>query len=447
MSVLLAGGMACGDEGTPDEVGRRDVGGGAPDATVAPPEQRDFVVDVVAGLGSSAAVGDYAVARANPDGRPAVAFGYYSTEGSDPIREIRLAELDEGGTWSIETVVSPAQNFEPAASNTLRGLGFDYVDGQPHVAYLGGDNDGHPAIDSDLSDLALSVKSGGTWQETILSESSAEATGECFDQSNYCVQGVTVGLFPTLRAGPGPGEFVITHRDEHFLGFGSEDSASADLELYGAPSGRKVMVDGGRSAGNRSAIAYLPDGRVAVAYTLDEPETEVWVAVEDGDDWSRTRVSEATAIHRLALDATSDGTLWLAYFDRDTVDLAVASSTDDGETWALERVEERGDVGLHPTLAVGADDTVFVAYTYCGSASDRDCPGTLTRDSEVRLATRPPGAAEWTIQRVSDNQGQGFAGLFNSLVVLPDGRLGVAFSEQRSGTGAGDLLFAREVTE
>jgi len=203
-----------------------------------------------------------------------------------------------------------------------------------------------------------------------------------------------------------------------------------------------VMVDGGRSAGNRSALAYLADGRLAVAYTLDEPAdiVSVWVAVEDGDGWARTRVSEHTARHRLSLDAAPDGTLWLAYFDADSVDLIVASSSDEGATWDVERVDERGDVGLHPSLAVTDDGTVLVAYTYCGSASNRDCPGTLGRDSVVRLATRVPGATEWAFQTVDDGQGQGFVGEYNSLVVRPDGTVGVAFVDQRNS----DLLFARE---
>lgn len=441
IGLIFALFSACGDEADPDPVGRRDVGGnGGADSGVEPPDTRSFVVDVIEGLNSSALVGDFATARVSPSGRPAVAYGYY-LDTTETRREIHLAELQGDLSWATEVVVSPARDFPAAAEEKLKGLGFDFVDGAPHIAYIGGDDDGHPAVES-LSDLALSVRSGGSWSHQLLSESSAEATGECFDESNYCVQGVTVGLWATLRAGPGAGQFAIAHRDEHFLGFGSEDSASADLELYEAPGGRKVMVDGGRSAGNRSALAYLADGRLAVAYTLDEPAdlVSVWVAVEDGDGWARTRVSEHTARHRLSLEAAPDGTLWLAYYDADSVDLVVASSSDDGETWDIERVDERGDVGLHPSLAVADDGTVFVAYTYCGNASDRDCPGSLGRDSVVRLATRVPGATEWAIQTIDDGQGQGFVGEFNSLVVLPDDSLGVAFVDQRNS----DLLFARE---
>jgi hypothetical protein len=431
--------MACGDEGQPDDVGRRDVGNGGADATVEPPDEREFIDDVVEGLNTAALVGDYAVARTAPSGRPAVAYGYY-LDGAERVREIHLAELGADGTWDVDVVVSPAKDFEPAAQEKLKGLGFDYVDGAPHIAYIGGDDDGHPALET-LGDLALSVRNGDAWSDQLLAEGSAEATGECFDESNYCVQGVMVGLWATLRAAPSGG-YAITYRDQHF-GFGQEDRASADLELYQAPGGRQVMVDGGRSAGNRSDIAFLADGRLAVAYTLDQPDTivSVWVAVESGGDWTRTRVSEDDAGHRVSLDVAPDGTIWLAYYDESNVDLVVASSSDEGETWTVERVEERGDTGLYPSLKVDADGNVLVAYTYCGSASDRDCPGQLGNDAEVRLATLPAGGTEWSIQRVSNNQGQGGAGEFVSLTVLPDGRVGVAFVDQDNS----DLVFAREI--
>lgn len=439
---MFAAACACGDGDPPGELGRVDGGSSRVDSGVSPTGERTFVVDVVEGLNSSAQVGSFAVARVGPSGRPAVAYGYNA--GSQT--EIHYAELQEDLSWATELAVVPAENDEKYLNTSLTGLGFDFVDGVPTLAYAGGTDDGQP-IAVGLGDLYTAQRSGATWSTTERVVGSAEAGGTCLNDNNYCSEGTQgiVGLFPHLEAGPAPGQFAISYRDQHF-GFGTEDFRSADLEVWEAgPGAQHLMADGGRSGGNRSSIAFLADGRTVVAYTLDLPEdrVSVWVAVEGPGDYERHQVSEDAAGQRLSLDVAPDGTLWLAYFDQNDVDLKVASSSDDGQTWTVERVDERGDVGLYPSLAVGSDGTVFVAYTYCGAASDRDCPGNLGNDSVVRLATRAPGAADWSFQTVDDGQGQGFVGEFNSLVVLPDGRLGVAFVDQRNS----DLLFAREVRE
>lgn len=438
-TLCLALAISCGNESLPDEVDRRDAGGSTPDATVQPNDRR-FEVDVIEGLNSSAQVGAFATARVGPEGRPAVAYGF--NEASQT--EIHFAELQSDLTWSTELAVIPAENDPKYLSASLFGLGFDFVDGVPTLAYAGGDDDGQP-VDVGLGDLYTAQRSGGQWTTTARVDGSAEAGGTCLNDNQYCAQGSAgfVGLYAHLKAGPQPGQYSVSYRDQHF-GFGTEDLISADLEIWeSGPGAQHLMVDGGRSGGNRSSIAFFPDGRSVVAYTLDRPEdrVSVWVGVEAAGDYERYQVSDHTADHRLSIDMAPDGTLWLAYFDVDSVDLVVASSSDQGETWTWERVDERGDVGLHPSLAVAPDGTVHVAYTYCGEASDRDCPGSLGRDSVVRLASKPAGATEWAFQTIDDGQGQGFVGEFNSLVVYDDGTLGVAFVDQRNS----DLLFAREI--
>jgi len=445
--ALTAG---CGNEGQPEEVDRRDASNGTADSTNGQTEpEREFIVDVVEGLGSDILVGPWATARVAPSGRPAVVYGYFGLDQT----EIHYAELGPDTTWNVEVAAVPGENSPEYIRQTLFGVGFDFVDGVPTIAYAGGDDDGTDIetggndglIDVGLGDLYTSARVGGQWQATMRVNGSAEAGGVCLDDKNYCSEGNQgfVGLYAHLKAGPQPGQYAISYRDQHF-GFGSEDLIGADLEIWEAgPGSQHLMVDGGRSAGNRSSIAFFDDGRSAVAYTLDRPEDRisVMVAIESEGDYERYRVSEDGAQHRLSLDIDSNGTLWLAYFDANDVDLVVASSSDEGETWDVERVEQRGDTGLYPSLAVDGDDNVLVAYTYCGEASDRDCPGQLGRDSVVRLATRRAGSSEWEFQDIDNGQGQGFVGEFNSLVTYPDGTIGVAFADQRNS----DLLFAREI--
>jgi len=442
IAVVTAALVACGDEDDPGPIGRLDAGDVTDaDASVAPPSERRFRVDVLAGL-NSAAQFFFPVARIAPSGRPAVAFG---TAGVGP-GEIRLAELTESDTWTTETAVVPAEDDEEHLSKAPRGVGFDFVDGLPHIAYTGGDDDDQVINGIGLGDLHVAWRDGAEWRDRKLVNGSAEAGGECLDPANYCVEGTEgqVGLFPHLRAGPEPGQYAITYKDDHF-GFGGEaDPQRADLEIFEAgPGAQHLMVDGGRSGGERSTVAFLPDGRSVVAYTLDLPaeRVSVWVAIEGDGDYERIKVSDHSANHRISLDIGPDNSIWMAYYEDGENDLIVASSTDLGATWDLQRVDERGDVGLHPSLVVGPDGTVYVAYTYCDVASNTECPGNLARDSVVRLATRAPGATDWTIQVVDDGQGRGEVGEFNSLVVFPDGKVGVAFIDQRNS----DLIFALEI--
>jgi hypothetical protein len=118
----------------------------------------------------------------------------------------------------------------------------------------------------------------------------------------------------------------------------------------------------------------------------------------------------------------------------------VATSDDDGETWTVERPDQRDDTGLFPDLAFDDLGREVVSYTYCGRAGGGDCPGDLGPDSQVRLARREGG--DWAIYTVDDGQGFGNVGTDTNVVVYPDGHLGVTFRDSRNA----DLVFAEEVT-
>ena len=203
------------------------------------------------------------------------------------------------------------------------------------------------------------------------------------------------------------------------------------------------LVDSERSGGSFGDIAFKPDGSVVVGYYLYRPDPAVdrvgiWVAYGSPGSYETRRVSTSGTSSKVSIAVASDGTIYLAFFALDARDLVLATSTDGGDTWTTEAVDASGQTGLHPSLALDPQDEPVIAYTYCGATSDRDCPGTLGEDAEVRLARREGG--EWKRFRIADGQGFGGVGLFNSLVVGADGKAAVAFQDSTNS----DLVFVEE---
>ena len=432
LCVVCAAGCS-GGEADPDG-GAADGGSPGADSGVGP-QGPSFETEVVEGLGTGAVVGDFAQAAVAPDGRPSVAYGYIPAGGGE--REIHFAVRGDDGTWATELVTVPGAAIP--GGDDLKGLGLAYVGGAPHVVFLGGDDDGRPTVE-EPTDLVLGVKSGAQWAFRTLVDTSVEATGDC---SEYCNEGFVVGSHASIAANPAGAGFAVVYRDTH-IGFATDDLNQADVEVYaeGGPVGN-VVVDAERSGGPHAGITYTPQGGLLVAYNLEfQPGGEdiagVWAAVYTGGQWRLRRVLDAVTSAKIGVAAAADGTLYAAFFDTSDADLIVATSADEGDTWAVERVDAAGKTGVHPSLALDAEGRPVVAYTYCGPASDRDCPATLGPQSKVRLARRE--ASGWQRYDVDDGQGFGKVGLFTSIVVGPDGKLGVAFTDDANG----DLLFARE---
>ena len=410
------------DAGVPEDAGNPVVG-------------PTFEIEVIEGLGSRALVGDNATAAVGPGGQPAVAYGF--VPAASVTREIHLARR-QNGVWETETVSVPGAHAP--ASGDLVGLGFDFVGDVPFVAYLGGDDDGDPTIDFPSDLVVASLSTQGAWIERTLVDVSTEAAGDC---SRYCNQGGVVGSHPYLRADPDGTGFAVVYRDTHF-GFGVDDYAESDVEVY-VESGQVAssVVDAERSGGAFGQLVYLDGGGLAVAYNLEAPQSGedrvgIWAAVNRGDSWVTRKVHGSQTSARVSLGEASDGTLFLAFYAADTSDLIVAHSEDGGDTWTSDMVDTAGKTGLHPSLAFDQMGRPLVAYAYCGPTSNRDCPGQLGPSSEVRLARLESGG--WKSYLVDDGQGFGGVGFFTSTVVDGDGKIGIAFVDDRNG----DLLFARE---
>ncbi len=427
---------ACSGSETNNNSANNTADAGPSADTGVAPQGPSFTIDVVEGLGSSAVVGDFAQAANSPSGGYVVAYGFTPAGGGE--REIHFASHDGDGAWSPELVTRPGEAIP--GGDDLKGLGLAYVGGEPHVVFLGGDDDGRATIE-EPTDLVMATKSGGQWTLRTLVDVSTEATGDC---SEYCNEGYVVGSYAAIAANPSGAGFAVVYRDTH-LGFAVDDLNQADVEVYveGGPVPTNTMVDPERGGGTHGTIAYTPQGGLMAAYTVEfSPGTEdiagVWAAVYAQGAWRLRRVHNRVTSAKIGAATTPDGTLYLAFFDTAEADLMVATSTDEGESWQTERVDSRGKTGIHPSLAIDAEGRPIISYGYCGPASDRGCPSTLSAESEVRLARLEAGG--WALYPVDDGQGFGRVGFSTSITVDDSGKIGIAYVDD----GNGDLLFARE---
>lgn len=425
ISGALLGG--CSGSETPPPATLLDAGAGGPDATVALPRFQVRSVEVVDGLGSDALLGDPLELMITPAGVPAVAYG--AVPVGSTRREIRYAERRAEDDWTVETAVIPGA--AAPAQGDLLALGSATFDGAVHLVYLGGDDDEN-VLTPFPTDLVMASRGGnGQWTERVLADTSGDAPGNCPDSQDYCNFGNVVGSHAALAAGPS-GAWAAVYRDTH-ASFADDDLRRSDVEVVVNSTPR--LVDPERGGGPWARIAFLPDGRVAVAYVIEtaaagRDERGIWVAIENGGSFQPVQVTREVTIHRLGFAVSSEGQAWLTWFDAANGDLEAASSSAPFDTWSVETVDARGSVGLHPDLALSATGTPYIVYGYCGVASDRSCPGNPGADAEVRLARRQGGA--WTTETVDNGEGRGGVGFYNRLHALPSGGWAIAYQDLRN---------------
>lgn len=435
LSPLLAG---CSSSNTTGDARAPDSGGGPDGGTTA--AMISFEIERIDGVGIDApTVGDNATLSLDSNGSPTVA--YASVPQGTSRFEIWFATRQSDGTWSKERATVPNARVPTASGQTV--ISHTHVGGVPHIVYLGGDDDGI-ALTPFPTDLMLATKQGAGWMERTLADTSGEAPGVCPGTQDTCNFGNVVGSHAAIARNPSGSGFAVVYRDTHG-GFARDDLARSDVEVYaeGGPVSRSV-VDPVRSGGAFGAITYTRNGGLVVAYNLEaqsgpDPRTGVWAGAYDGSTWRLVRVSESQTGSRLALGTARSGTIYLALSHSNDTDLVVATSEDDGRSWSPTIVDSAGRTGLHPAITFDTEDRPLIAYGYCGRQTDSDCPARLGARSEARVA-RLEGA-EWKIYKVDDGQGAGSVGLFNSIVVTGDGKMGIAFVDD----GNGDLLYAREL--
>jgi hypothetical protein len=155
-------------------------------------------------------------------------------------------------------------------------------------------------------------------------------------------------------------------------------------------------------------------------------------------NWKLTQVHDSGSYSRLALATAPSGAIYMAIGDESQFQLVVAMSMDDGMTWTKTIVDQAGKTGLAASIAFDQMERPLVAYEYCGRAGESDCPMMVGAHSVIRLA-RLEGS-DWKIYQVDDGQGMGHVGLFTSIVVTSDGKMGIAYVDDMNGS----LLYAKE---
>lgn len=423
LACETSSGTASGTTGSSD-AGAEDSGGSS--------SSLSFSRKVIEGLGESSIAGDNTVLRLGPSGL-AMVYGYIPAGQAE--QQIHYAAE---GDWTPELVAQPGATSGTAG--TLFGLGFDFVNGAPSVAYQGGDGDSQDGYTNSVygSDLMLSQKSGGSWSERTLVDKSDEVPATCEEVQNYCNRGNVVGTYASLAASSSG--FAVIYRDQHY-GFADDDIGRADAELYqeGA-SPKNLMIDAGRSAGIFGDVGFTSGGAVFVAYHIEKDNQAssqfgVWAAVRSGSEWKQQRLSSAGTNQKVSVATGSDGTLYVAFYNSATYDLMLATSTDEGDNWTVETVRAGGKTGLYPSIIVDGENRPVISYQYCGPVTESSCPGSK---AEVRIARKEGDS--WAVYTVDDGQGYGGVGNYTSIALDKDGKLAVAFQDRTNG----DLLIARE---
>lgn len=412
--TLTAASVACGDESLPPSMTRD--GGVAADAGSAPPTLA-LSPELVAGLDTDAVLGSPLDLVVLPDGRPAVL--YAAVPAGEIRRRFRLAVRTGADQWEAN------EAFEPAASLTSQGnllaVSAAVWEGSLHAAYLGGDDDGN-AITPYATDLMLATRSGSSWAERVLVDTSGESMGDCPDLQDYCNFGNVVGSHAAL-ATDGNGAWAVAYRDTHG-GLGADDEGRSDLEIYSSAGGAR-LADGERGGGLWSNLAFLPDGKLVGVHVREsviagQQNRGIQVVRETSSGFESTPLVDSATSQRIALGVAPDGQIWIAWSDPSANDLMVATATRAAGPFQVSAVDSAGVVGLHPDLAIAPDGAPWIVYGYCGPTGSSSCPGDPGARAEVRLA-RLEGAS-WDIQTISDGEGRGAVGFFNRIEFLPDGR-------------------------
>jgi len=367
---------------------------------------------------------------------------------------VRYAWRD-GDSWSREDVAT-------IETTSLYGIELIFALGGARVAYLGG-VEGLQVCGG--SDLIVAARSGaGAWSESAAVSMSNEAPegAYCPKGQGMCDFGDVVGLWPAMAVAP-DGALAIAYRDIH-NGYEKESNDSADLEWASTSGGgwTHEWMDLGRGAGLYNALAYDAAGQPAVVsyngkygvitFARRDPAAALPFAAfvtctsqADCPEGLTCVLSSGycfQAIHRpegslpersLAFAVAPDGRFLVAFFDPDEKNLMLAHSTD-GYAWTKGRIDTNGATGLSPSLVIDpATGRPGVAYYRC---SDHD-PNQLVCDpgqDGVRFShfvgVYPDELTQqnkWRRVAVSSDP-DATDGDAVSAAVLPDGRVGVAYS-------------------
>lgn len=198
--------------------------------------------------------------------------------------------------------------------------------------------------------------------------------------------GPDVGAYTSIALAAGEARIAYQDRDRGALRYAREDSAGwiatdVDVPATDEPATRGLYASLATDADGLPAIAYMTMTYVAPE-TEDEPgamRASLQLARATSarpagpDDWAITVIDEATApvvdgfedvpvgtgLHA-SLGFLSSGAAVIAYYRATTGELMLAAEGADG--FELVALDTSGDRGRYASMAIGADDTVHVAY-------------------------------------------------------------------------------------
>lgn len=168
-------------------------------------------------------------------------------------------------------------------------------------------------------------------------------------------------------------------------------------------------------SGNRSQYVVDSFGVGHFVYYDDAAKTMKYAVRNASGNWSApttidTRRDSIGTEMSLKLDAQDRPRL--AYLDGPNGDLRFGW-LDDG-TWRLETLDEKGVVGIYPSLAIGSDGTMYVAYL-------------RKTNADLKLTTWSPYTGEWTRQTIDADYNVGYSA---NLVLDRDGRVAVTYGDE-----------------
>ncbi len=374
--------LACSSQ--PVDPGKKD-GGGGDGGTDVPPAPF-----TLSSLEPNARGLRWMAMAVGPSDRVGVAYFH---ELSDSAFEVRYVEWAGGVAGTSELV-------RPMPVKRVVGIALAFQpNGQPAIAYLGGDDDGGNNLYWAETDAVLATRSaGGTWTESVLVNTGDEATAG----NPVSDTGFLVGLFPALAYDSG--NTYLAYRDAHNAQFGQQDYAGSDLEIVirGGVSQNRVVVAGGNNKkgwGGHSQIV-IANGQPAiladhVEMTAEGPGKDPYFVKRNADGtWTAPVQVAAVGSTQTGASFAYDSTLGfaVAVLDR-TRDALLFTSSPTGVTWdSPTPVYEFGTGGWWPSVAV--DPTTHdpsIVYYVCSTRGG--VPEGMCRDvdDDLRIATRAVG--------------------------------------------------------
>jgi hypothetical protein len=377
------------------------------------------------------------------------------------LDQVRYARFD-GTAWTHEDVA-------PIKSVFLAGisLAFD-PSGVPTIAYLGGPNSSQCCGGSNL---IFATRTGASqWTETGAVTNSAQAGdgGNCPIGQNLCNVGDMVGLWPAIVKNPVTGALGAAYRDIH-LCYAQSDQDFSDLEYVYTNGGGfgHEFIDLARGGGDFNSLTFDSTGEPAVA-TYNGKSGFIGFSRRQAGTWTPSAACSAapspdtcsdrargdcpegmTCIKKrctalidcvsgslpdgsISLGVGKDGRFLVAYYDANQKSLRFGHSTD-GLQWNTAIIDAAGSNGRSPNLLIDPQSGMpAVVYYRCSdSSSDSNCnrnhdgvryayftgtyPDELLTTNKWKKVTVCEDSAAYDGERVS-------------AAILPDGRIGVAYS-------------------